>query len=469
MKFHKHLIAAVLSSLCICGVTFAGDQDSKPESSEQSQKQHKDQGDRQSNSNANYQVSPSGWIRMAVDYDNDGSFDAIETIYTFDLEKARKSSRDRANRDAQKADGKQRSSSNRQNDAEERSSGDRMAGNQQQETISGKILQLQTEKLFGMDEPCVIARLRTDENWPAKAVLGPKSTLKKLQLAEGDDVTVTGRKGRINDKSMLLASSVKSGGNEVTVDMPSSRNAKRIRGELLKMRTTEFEKHDGQFVIAEIQCQNGKKATVNLGAKSKLDQLNLSEGDEIRLIVRPAKMNGKPGMVADEVMANGKSVNVSPSKQTTKAMRQRDSNKRDRDDQANSRENRDSKSQKSGRNSTQDSAQNSGARSNWQDSDDAKQSQSKQAALGIAIGETGEGVVILSVHPDSPAADTDLQVGDAIVSIDGNSVDSPSGLVDLITKKKPNDTIQMKIRREGEDQTVKVKLTSLNKLMDSLR
>ncbi len=462
MKFHKHIIAVGLSSLCIGSLAFAGDHDSKSESTKHSQKQSKDQSDRQSSSDANYQVSPSGWIRMAVDYDNDGSFDAIETIYTFDLEKARKSSRDRANRDAQKADSKQRSHDNRQKESQRRSSDDRMSGKQQQETISGKILQLRSEKLFGMDEPYVFARIRTDENWPAKVVLGPKSKLQQLQLAEGDDLTVSGRKGRVNDRSMLLASSVKSDGNEISIDMPSSRNAKRISAELVSMRTTEFKNYDGQFVIAEIQCQNGKKSTVNLGAKPKLDQLNLNQGDEVRLIVRPAKMNGNPGMVADEVMANGKSVDVSPPKQVEKAKRQRDGNMRE---QANSHENPDSTKQKS----AQKSDAESDAKSNSQDSSDEQQASDNQAALGIAIGETGEGVVILGLHPASPAADTDLKVGDTIVSINGNSVDSPRGLVEMIKAKKPNDSIQMKIRREGEDQTVKVKLTTLKRLMASLR
>lgn len=309
----------------------------------------------------------------------------------------------------------------------------------------------------------MIARIRTDENLPAKAVLGPKSKLEKLQLADGDEVTVTGRKGRVNDKSMLLAATVTSDGKEVSVDLPSSRNAKRIRAELLSMRTTEFQNYNGSFVIAEVQCSNGKKSTVNLGVQSKIDQLNLSKGDDLRLIVRPAKVNGKPGMVADEVMANGKSVKVSPPNQIAK---------RDRDD--NSRRQGNNRGQDGGRDqdsraNSQASRQDSGQQDSSASRTAANPSPNKQAALGIAIGETGEGIVILGFHPESPAADTDLQIGDTIVSINGNPVESPEGLVETIQGMKPSEKIRVKIRREGEEQTLHVKLTSRSELMASLR
>ena len=464
MRLFKHTIAAGIASLCVCGFAYAEDKNSQSKTDKQHHNQ-KEQGEHRSTDGARYRISPSGWIRMAVDYDNDGSFDAVETIYTYDLEKARKSSRDRANREAQKSANAQRSQrdgqlASSQGSRDERQAGsrgqssadDRSASNQQREPISGEIIQLQRQTLSGMDEPCVIARVRADNNRSAKVLLGPRSKLQKLKLAEGDRVSIEGRKGRVNDKSILLASTIESDGKQVSVDMPTSRNAKRIRGELLSMRTAEFQNHDGKFVIAEVQCQNGNQSTVNLGAKSKIDQLNLSEGDELRLIVRPAKMNGKPGMVADEVRANGKSVNVSPPNRIARQDRNRDSNNRDQSDRAGSTSKR---------------------RSSATDSDsrrpDGDQSADQEAALGISVGETGEGILILGVHPESPAAETDLQVNDEIVSINGGRVDSPSGLVEMIREMKPSDRIQLKIRREGEEQTVRVQLTSRSELMASLR
>tara|TARA_R110002073_G_scaffold330734_1_gene514774 strand:- start:3154 stop:4707 length:1554 start_codon:yes stop_codon:yes gene_type:complete len=517
MRFYKLFTTVCLASLCTSGLALAGDNDARSASDSQSEKNRQQESQRgsdsqsqssqrqsQTSSDPNYRVSPSGWIRMAIDYDNDGSFDAVETIFTYDLETARESSRQRANRDAQNRDAHSRNAQKRNtqkhDDQRDRSqrhnarhqnasaqrgehavasnqaaenrdrnqSQSRQAANRSQETVSGKILQLRSETIVGMDEPCVIARIRSEDNWPAKAVLGPKSQIKQLNLGEGDEITITGRKGRVNDKSMLLASTVSSGGDKVTVNLPSSRNAKRVRAELLNLRTAQFRNYDSQFVIAEVQCQNGKKATVNLGAKSKVDQLNLSEGDELRLIVRPAKMNGEPAMVADEVMANGKSVNVSPPKQVARRDRARGrSDARDdarRSAQDSSRHTRESSNQSD--RASAHASDNHRSGDNQRSGDDANAS---QAALGIAVGETDEGVVILGIHPQSPAAETNLQAGDAIVSINGDSVDSPAGLVKMIKDKKPAENVRVKIRREDEEQTVRVQLTSREKLMSSFR
>ncbi|GAA5511033.1 PDZ domain-containing protein [Novipirellula caenicola] len=513
MRLHQLFTTVCLASLCTSGLALAGDNDARAAEDSQAKKSLQQDSQRGSDSqnqssqrqsatssDPNYRISPSGWIRMAIDYDNDGSFDAVETIFTYDLEKARESSRQRANRDAQNRDAQNRDAqkrhSQKQDDSRARSqqhdagrqkasaergdravafkqeaddrdrnqSQSRQAANRSQETVTGKILQLRSETIVGIDEPCVIARIRSEDNWPAKAVLGPKSQIERLNLGEGDEITVTGRKGRVNDRSMLLASTVSSGGDKVTVNLPSSRNAKRVRGELLSMRTAQFRNYDRQFVIAEIQCQSGKKATVNLGAKSKVDQLNLSEGDELRLIVRPAKVNGEPAMVADEVMANGKSVNVSPPKQVARRDRASDRSNIRRSAQDSSRQTHASSNQ-SDRSSTH-ASNNQRSGDHQRSGDNANAS---QAALGIAVGETDEGVVILGIHPQSPAAETNLQAGDAIVSINGDSVDSPAGLVKMIKDKKPSENVRVKIRREDEERTVRVQLTSREKLMSSFR
>lgn len=202
----------------------------------------------------------------------------------------------------------------------------------------------------------------------------------------------------------------------------------------MSMRTTKFRGHDGQFVVAKIRDDNGKTSTVNLGSKSKIDKLSLSQGDEVQLVARPTRINGKPAMVADEVKANGKSVNVSPPTQMA------------------SRENR-----REGRDT--DPSSKSGSQS----------SSAPQAALGIAIGEADEGVVVLGVHPDSPATDKGLQAGDEIISFNGSSIDSPEGLVERIRELTPGDNVSVKIRREGDEQTMQLKLTNRTKLIESLR
>lgn len=426
-------------------------QSAQAQRTDQTSNNDRDSSDRQrSESQSKYRISPAGWVQIAVDYDNDGMFDGIETIYAYDFEKARKSSQDRGKREAQRMSDTKRKS--RGQNTQARTANSRRSGNagnpsqnrlstmrRSSETVSGKLLQLRDEQIMGMDDPCVIARVRKDNNMSAKVVLGPKSQVDSWGLAEGDEIKVSGRKGRVNDRPILLASKVTWGNKTKQVDLPSSRNRKRVQAELVSMRTTEFKGHDGQFVIAEIQSQSGKKCEVNLGAKSKVNQLNLREGDQLKLIVRPAKVNGKPGMVADQIMANGKDVNVSPPKNMTRRNRRSDSS------MASKRKARD------------------------KDNKSQSESSSGEAALGIALGETGEGVVIVAVHPESPMVGKDVRVGDAIVSVNGKKVESASDLVSMIRDMKPGKNVKMKTNREGEENTVQAKLTTRQKLMQSYR
>ena len=350
MKLQKPFFAACAATLCIGGIAVAQQQDSQSQDSQSSASRQRSQQQDQ----AEYRVSPRGWIRIAVDTDNDGTFDAVETIFTYDLERARQSSRDRAKRDAQRA----------------------------------------------QDQP------------------------------SADDQRSESRQGVDDDRQRRGMQSN---------DMPSRRQAKRLSGELVSMRTTKFRGHDGQFVVARIRDENGKTSTVNLGSKSKIDQLNLSQGDEVQLVGRPTRINDKPALVADKVMADGKSVDVSPPKQTAS----RDS----------SREGGDSDQ------SRKDQSRKSGSES----------SSEPQAALGIAIGEGDQGVVVLGLHPDSPATDKGLQAGDEIISFNDSPVDSPEGLVERIRELTPGGNVRLKIRRDGDEQTMQIKLARRSKLMESLR
>ncbi|MCJ7580458.1 MAG: PDZ domain-containing protein [Candidatus Aminicenantes bacterium] len=78
--------------------------------------------------------------------------------------------------------------------------------------------------------------------------------------------------------------------------------------------------------------------------------------------------------------------------------------------------------------------------------------------LGVSIGEDEKGNVgLIDVEKDSPAEEAGLEVGDVIREFDGKSVKSSEMLVTEVRKRKPGETITLKIERE--DKTQKVKLT----------
>ncbi|MFC2168536.1 PDZ domain-containing protein [Acidobacteriota bacterium] len=79
--------------------------------------------------------------------------------------------------------------------------------------------------------------------------------------------------------------------------------------------------------------------------------------------------------------------------------------------------------------------------------------------LGISIGEDEKGNVgLIEVEEDSPADNAGLIEGDVITEFEGKSVKSSEMLVTEVRKRKPGDTVTLKIEREDKTQRVKVKL-----------
>src|SRR5258706_8311499 len=91
----------------------------------------------------------------------------------------------------------------------------------------------------------------------------------------------------------------------------------------------------------------------------------------------------------------------------------------------------------------------------------------KQLQLPVASG-----VLIVSVAPGSPAAnaglrgviqteDGDLEIGDIVVGIDGQKVDSNDDLFRILDKHKIGDSVSVEVFRQGRRTSVPVRLTEI--------
>jgi len=70
-----------------------------------------------------------------------------------------------------------------------------------------------------------------------------------------------------------------------------------------------------------------------------------------------------------------------------------------------------------------------------------------------------EGVVITEVAKDSPAEKMDVKKYDVIRELDGQKVSSSAEIQELVSKKKPGDSISLKVYRNGKTETLKGKLS----------
>ncbi|MBE2317450.1 trypsin-like peptidase domain-containing protein [Solirubrobacter sp. CPCC 204708] len=81
------------------------------------------------------------------------------------------------------------------------------------------------------------------------------------------------------------------------------------------------------------------------------------------------------------------------------------------------------------------------------------------AYLGVQTGDAnGAGAQVGTVTAGGPAAEAGLQQGDVITELGGKSVDDSSALSSLVDDHKAGDSVELKITRNGEQQTLTVKL-----------
>ncbi len=94
----------------------------------------------------------------------------------------------------------------------------------------------------------------------------------------------------------------------------------------------------------------------------------------------------------------------------------------------------------------------------------------KRAFLGVVLDEvtegaaadygveTGHGALVRKVTSDSPAEEAGLRSNDIVVKFDGNPVESPDNLREMLREKSSGDVVQIGIIRGGKEQTVEATL-----------
>lgn len=70
--------------------------------------------------------------------------------------------------------------------------------------------------------------------------------------------------------------------------------------------------------------------------------------------------------------------------------------------------------------------------------------------------ELVQGAVVRRVVDDSPAAEAGLQPGDVITAIDGEPVESPDDLPDIIASLEPGETLVLTVERPDEDESMEL-------------
>lgn len=436
MRHGLHLMIGLSTLMLISGSILLAQQDQeskRDQDSKQNQKVQKQpqaemrrdqQPQQQDQRNPQLRVSPSGWVRVGVDYDNDGYFDALETIYLYDLEVARQKSLQRGRSgEAQQSRTQQRPDQG-------------IKQRQQWYTVHGKIKELRQEDLSGLKDSCMLARIQQSKDGrTARVCLGPKGQISKLNLQEGDKVTVQGTKGHINKRPMLFARKLESDGQQISISMHKAhdRSLKRMQAEIRNTRTAKFRGFDEPHIVAEVSLRSGQKEMVNLGPKSKVDQLDLEQGDQIFLMARQGRINGEPAMIAERIRFQDKTIQL-PRPQDSEKFRKPP------------RRQPPQRSRNQGQKEEQGRVTYQGA---------------EQAMLGLVLSDSPQrGVEIENIRPNSPAAKAKLKEGDQILAINDDKVRTYRDVASALEKAKKGKQLDIRIRRQGQDSPKTVQFTA---------
>jgi serine protease Do len=76
----------------------------------------------------------------------------------------------------------------------------------------------------------------------------------------------------------------------------------------------------------------------------------------------------------------------------------------------------------------------------------------------MGLDEETEGVLVAKVNGGSPADKAGIAKGDVIIAVDANDVGDTSGLVGMVSKRKPGEVVRIEVIRDGEKKAIKVTL-----------
>lgn len=89
---------------------------------------------------------------------------------------------------------------------------------------------------------------------------------------------------------------------------------------------------------------------------------------------------------------------------------------------------------------------------------------SPSAALGVRLADTDNLAKIEDIVPEGAAEKAGLLAGDVILKVDGKAIGARQELINTIKSHQPGDKVEILIKRDGEEKTIKATLGSWTQL-----
>jgi hypothetical protein len=110
---------------------------------------------------------------------------------------------------------------------------------------------------------------------------------------------------------VLTAHRIRSNGQTVNISHSDDFDLKRFNAKVLGTQPVTFQNANvPQQLFARVRLDNNQTTVVNLGPQKNLSNISLQPGENIAMLARPAEIDGKLALVAEEIHADGKTIDI---------------------------------------------------------------------------------------------------------------------------------------------------------------
>ncbi len=152
-------------------------------------------------------------------------------------------------------------------------------------------------------------RIRLNDDETEVVSLGSRLIVSDLDLEKGDQISVSGRNARIDNRDVLVASRIEVDDKLFRIrkhNRPDTGQHLPIRGTVKDFSKTSLSDDSREEnLLIRLELKNGKTCVVDLGQGTTLGDLDIEKGSEICLKGEKTKVNGKSLIVARMISVDG--------------------------------------------------------------------------------------------------------------------------------------------------------------------
>jgi len=199
-------------------------------------------------------------------------------------------------------------------------------------TLQGKVLEHKQVQVKGGDAHMVVL-LGMEGGQRAVVDLGPVGPLTGHQIDQGDQLSVMGQPGRVEDRVVLFASQMTKDGQQVAIQRPAGEQQRQmarkegqpgeqadiaafmeqphsLKGTIAKQKEVQVKGSDRTHRVLLVESEQGPSYVVDVGPSEHTAQANLEPGAAIDAKGKLVRIGDRLVLMADEATIDEQSVRI---------------------------------------------------------------------------------------------------------------------------------------------------------------